>query len=247
MATENQLKALEKWLIKELPAGSDICEMPGDVCSDALSRLHEASEAYKNDKTKKGIVLKAKQEIVSELRESGYIDLRIGIDQTLETEQKEKDKIDELHRVVFGKRAEEDQNQDKIREERVNVLEAEAREAVEKQQSAPELPKKPNEREIFGERVKAEAQRIREEQGLATTTIPIPPAKSDTAQPPTPPAKPTVAELIAKYTDILAQVTEAVNAESRIPEREKGYGIKFIYYSVKHALENGNKGGDHEE
>ena len=57
----------------------------------------------------------------------------------------------------------------------------------------------------------------------------------------------TVPELIAKYTEMLAQVTEAINAEDRIPEREKGYGIKFVYYSVKDALENGNKGGDHEE
>jgi hypothetical protein len=56
--------------------------------------------------------------------------------------------------------------------------------------------------------------------------------------------QPTVPELIAKYTDILAQVTEAVNAEDRIPEHEKGYATKFIFYSVRGALENG---GDHEE
>ena len=54
------------------------------------------------------------------------------------------------------------------------------------------------------------------------------------------------AELIQKYTNLLANVTEAIKAEDRIPEREKGYGIKFVYYSVKYAMENVN-GGDHEE
>ena len=58
--------------------------------------------------------------------------------------------------------------------------------------------------------------------------------------------KATVPELIAKYVEILAQVTEAVKAEDRIKDREKGYGVKFVYYSVKGAIENG-KGGDHEE
>ena len=39
-------------------------------------------------------------------------------------------------------------------------------------------------------------------------------------------------EAIAKYTRILADVTEAIFAEDRIPSREKGYGVKFVYYSV---------------
>ena len=63
--------------------------------------------------------------------------------------------------------------------------------------------------------------------------------------------KPTdYTDLIAKYTNILAEVTEAVLAEDRIPSREKGYAVKFIYYSVKGALENGNEnsnGGDQKE
>jgi len=42
----------------------------------------------------------------------------------------------------------------------------------------------------------------------------------------------TVKELISKYVDILAQTTEAVAAEGRIPDREKGYAVKFVYYSV---------------
>ena len=53
-------------------------------------------------------------------------------------------------------------------------------------------------------------------------------------------------ESIAKYTGILAEVTEAIFAEDRIPSREKGYAVKFVYYSVVGAAENG-KGGDHEE
>ena len=86
----------------------------------------------------------------------------------------------------------------------------------------------------LGDRAEAEAQKIREEQGLATTPE-AEPAK---------PATTAVPELIGKYTDILAQVTEAVNAEDRIPDREKGYAVKFIFYSVRGALENG---GDREE
>ena len=39
-------------------------------------------------------------------------------------------------------------------------------------------------------------------------------------------------EAIAKYTNILAEVTEAILAEDRIPSREKGYAVKFVYYSV---------------
>ena len=84
----------------------------------------------------------------------------------------------------------------------------------------------------FGERADVEAQKIREEQGLTST--PEATVKEDL----------TVPELIAKYIDILAQVTVAVKAEERIPDREKGYAVKFIYYSVKGAMENG---GDREE
>ena len=57
---------------------------------------------------------------------------------------------------------------------------------------------------------------------------------------------PTIPEIIARYLEILSLVTEAVAKEDRIKDREKGYAVKFIYYSVKEAIENG-KGGDHEE
>ena len=47
------------------------------------------------------------------------------------------------------------------------------------------------------------------------------------------PGEPTeYTEAIAKYTAVLAEVTEAIFAEDRIPSREKGYGVKFVYYSV---------------
>ena len=89
------------------------------------------------------------------------------------------------------------------------------------------------------------AQRKREAQRApAATTILVP------AQPPV--AKPTVKgnltvpELITKYREILAQVIIAVDADGRIPNQERGYAYKFLFYSVKHALENG-KGGDQEE
>jgi len=193
MASENQLAALRNWLKHEIPAGHSVCEMPAEVCSDALSRLHAASEEYKEDKTKKGLVLKTKKEIVRELREQGGIDVQIDLDQ--------------------------------------------------KALVNPE------------ERAWAEAQKIKEEQGRAPapTTIPLPATHltfgtgvfpvTATA---VPEANLTQAELIAKYVELLASVTEAINADDRIPEREKGYGIKFVYYSVKDALENGKNGGSQE-
>jgi len=115
------------------------------------------------------------------------------------------------------------------------IDEVEALEAEQKgEKNNSQLPRKPDEKEQFGARAEAEARRISEEQGRAAT-------------PPPAAAKPTTAELITKYLEILSQVTEAVSAEDRIPDREKGYAVKFIYYSVKHALENGKNGGDHEE
>ena len=84
-------------------------------------------------------------------------------------------------------------------------------------------------------RAEAEAQRIREEQGLAT-------APATPAAPP----KPTVPELIEKYLNILVQVSKAVQAEEDLPDREKGYITKFLWDAVKDAMENG-KGGDREE
>jgi len=68
-----------KLKILVIPKGEEVCERPGEVCSDALSRLHDASEAYKEDKkTNYGLVLKTKKEIVSELREQGWIGVPIS-------------------------------------------------------------------------------------------------------------------------------------------------------------------------
>jgi len=90
------------------------------------------------------------------------------------------------------------------------------------------------------DRVAAEAQKIREEQGRAPAAAkPAPqPAEGeyiDTRE------QLTQAELIKKYVELLAQVTVAVEQEGRIPEREKGYGVNLIY----HTLTDG-KGGNHE-
>ena len=116
------------------------------------------------------------------------------------------------------------------------IDEAEALEAEQKGTGThqPGLPQQPNEKEQFGARAEAEAQRIREEQGRAAAT-PAP-------QPATP--KPTLDELIMKYVEILARVTVAINNEDRISDREKGYGVNWVVGAVKDALE---KGGDHEE
>ena len=101
----------------------------------------------------------------------------------------------------------------------------------------PEVPRGPKGREpaatTTDNRAEAEAQRIREEQGLATT--PATPAA---------PPKPTVPELIAKYTDILAQVTEAVQNNDIFPDREKGYATNWVANAVKDAMQTG---GDCEE
>lgn len=72
MATENQLKALRNWLLGYIPEGETICEMPAEVCIAVLTRLHKASEAYKNG-NKNGGIKKAKKEIIDELREQGWI------------------------------------------------------------------------------------------------------------------------------------------------------------------------------
>ena len=105
-------------------------------------------------------------------------------------------------------------------------------------------------------REEAEAQRIREKQGRApaATTIPVPAAGIN--QPELPPpeqklppraAKPTeYTESILKHIGILAEVTERVFAEDRIPSRQKGYSIKYIFGEVEAEPKNG-KGGNHEE
>lgn len=238
MASEGQLVGLRSWLKQEMPKGEDVCEMPSEVCSDALSRLHEASEKYKeNKKANYGLVLRVKKEIVSELREQGWIGVPIS-----EGEEKEK-----------------------------------------KVEKAPELPKKPDEKEAFGERAEAEAQKIREEQGLAearaqeqemvtiTITHEIPafmgtdgktyelkpglvriPKENAEAlikrgaakREAEPPQQPAVVKLIVKYVDILAQVSEVVRNDDRIPEREKGYATNWAANAVKDAMEK--EGGNQE-
>lgn len=68
MATEKQIKALEKWL------GIPLMDMNFKTASSYLDRLHKASEEYKKDKKgKKGIVKKVKAEIIAELQKLGLV------------------------------------------------------------------------------------------------------------------------------------------------------------------------------
>ena len=68
MATENQIKALEKWL------GIPLMDMHFKKASAYLDRLHDASEAYKKDKKgNKGIIKKVKAEIIAELQTLGLV------------------------------------------------------------------------------------------------------------------------------------------------------------------------------
>jgi hypothetical protein len=88
----------------------------------------------------------------------------------------------------------------------------------------------------FGGRAEAEAQRIREEQGLAASAAATPGA--------TVKENLTVPELIHKYIDIIAQVTVGVEQEDRIPAKENGYATNWVADAVKEAIQ---KGGNHEE
>ena len=68
MATEKQIRALEKWL------GIPLMDMNFKKASAYLDRLHDASEEYKKDKKgKKGIVKKVKEQIIAELQKLGLV------------------------------------------------------------------------------------------------------------------------------------------------------------------------------
>lgn len=138
MATEKQLKALEKWLSGELRDGEGVGEMPFEVCSDALSRLSEASKAYKEKKAERGVVKKTKVQIADELRERGF--------------------IGELTKALEEEDCQENQ---------------------------------------------AEQDETKVEPGT-----------------------------IEKYVGILAQITQQVEAEERIPPTEKGYAINNVFQAV---------------
>ena len=86
------------------------------------------------------------------------------------------------------------------------------------------------------DRLVAELQKIREEQGLATSATATPEA--------TVKENLTIPELIHFYVDVIAQVTVAVEQEDRIPKNEKGYATNWVANAIKDAL---NIGGNHEE
>jgi hypothetical protein len=117
------------------------------------------------------------------------------------------------------------------------IDEVEALEAEQKMQTAtgqPQLPQKPDEKGHFGARAEAEADRIRQEQGRAAAS----------AQPGDPAFEALVEKLIEKYIYVLERVTVKVEKSELLPDREKGFATKFLYDSVKGAIDNG---GDHEE
>ena len=101
--------------------------------------------------------------------------------------------------------------------------------------AATTMPIKPNEKERFGDRAEAEAEKIRQEQGRGA-----PGEKPDVPKE----APPTVEELIFKYLDIMVKVTVAVEENKQISERQRGYTVNWVCDAVKDAL-NG-KGGNHE-
>ena len=98
-------------------------------------------------------------------------------------------------------------------------------EALEAEQKADknnsQLPRKPDEKEQFGARAQAEAQRISEEQGRAT--IPEAAVKSTPA---------TDSEKVDYYVNLIGEITEKVKAEERILEKEQGYAINMVFNAI---------------
>ena len=167
MATEKQLIALEKWLTPVLKEGEDIGEMPFEMCSDALSRLSEASQAFKEGRAKRGSVKQAKEQIAEELRSHGWIG---ELTKTPEEEEQE-------------------QEQDCPKEQ------AEA------------------EQDVYIDP---------EYEDLEGKFEPEPDGGKTKVEPGT----------IEKYVGILAQITQQVEAEERIPPTEKGYAINNVFQAV---------------
>lgn len=69
MATEGQINALSNWLKVTVKQ-----ELDFEAASDALARLHEASEKYNENKSKnKGIISETKRAIIKELKDMDYL------------------------------------------------------------------------------------------------------------------------------------------------------------------------------
>ncbi len=116
------------------------------------------------------------------------------------------------------------------------IDEAEVFEAEQKAEGAQGHIDETEKRQGFGGRAKAEAEKIRQEQGLTVPPAPTPEA--------TVKENLTVPELIHFYIDIIAQVTVGVEQEDRIPAKENGYATNWVGDAVKEAIQ---KGGNHKE
>lgn len=230
MASEEQLVGLRNWLKREIPKGETVCEMPSEVCSDALSRLHEASELYKEDKKANyGLVLKTKKEIVSELRKDNWIGEPMRSEEEMEAEEKADDHL-------FGDRAQAEAK--KIRDEQERAEATAPKQEMVTITITHEIPA------FMGTDGKTYA--------LKPGLVKIPKENAEgllnrglaTMEGEEPQQQPKVTELIMKYVDILAQVSEVVRNEDRIPKQEKGYATNWAANAVKDAMEK--IGGDQE-
>ena len=113
----------------------------------------------------------------------------------------------------------------------------------------PEMDQKPrNENERVEARIAIEAQRMREEQGRApaATTILTPAAEAVKSTPP------TDSEKVSYYINLLAEITEKVGVEERIPEKERGYAISKVFDAItrdrrSELIAELKNGGSHEE
>ncbi len=121
MATENQTNALAKWLSSVLRDGEGVKDMPFAICSAALSRVIEASNAYKEGTKKRGTVTRTKREVAGELREQGWISTQSHEHENAEPDAEPDIYIDPEYLEVEGNYEPEEQGHDEKQDERTSV------------------------------------------------------------------------------------------------------------------------------
>ncbi len=162
MATEKQTNALAKWLSGGvLRDGEGVKDMPFAICSAALSRVIDASNAYKEGTKERGTVTRTKREVADELREQGWISNQSHEHEDAEPDAEPDIYIDPEYLDMADFEPEQDEGQDDNS----------------KQDEAPR------------------------------TTI-------------------------KAYVEIIAQITEAVEREDRIPPTEKGYAVNNTFQAI---------------
>ncbi len=120
MATENQTNALAKWLSSVLRDGEGVKDMPFAICSAALSRVIEASNAYKEGTKKRGTVTRTKREVANELREQGWLSNQSHEHENAEPDAEPDLYIDPEYMEVEGDYEPEEQEQEQ-QDERASV------------------------------------------------------------------------------------------------------------------------------